>query len=62
MHAVDLFIKQLLVFSAEYQPVVEIFSVVVLRLICYFLLVGCGLLLACPSPPCSAPSGLSFSS
>jgi hypothetical protein len=56
MHAVGLFIQQLLVFSVEYQPVVEIFGVVVLWLICYFLLVGCGLLLACPSPPCSAPA------
>jgi hypothetical protein len=34
MLAVVLFIKQLLVFSAEYQPVVENFGVVVLWLIC----------------------------
>jgi hypothetical protein len=51
MLAVVLFIKQLLVFSVEYQPVVENFDVVVLWLICYILLVGCGLLLACLSPP-----------
>jgi hypothetical protein len=62
MLAVVLFIKQLLVFSAEYQPVVENFGVVVLWLICYFLLMGCGLLLACPSPPGSASGGLPFSS
>jgi hypothetical protein len=62
MLAVVLLIKQLLIFSAEYQPVVENFGVVVLWLICYFLLVTCGLHLACPSPPGLASDGLPFSS
>jgi hypothetical protein len=62
MLAVVLFIKQLLVSSAKYQPVVENFDVVVLWLICYFLLVGCGLLLACPPPRGSAYGDLPFSS
>jgi hypothetical protein len=46
----------------ENQPVGWRFDVMVLMLSCYCLLVSCGLLLACPSPPGSAPGGLSFSS
>jgi hypothetical protein len=57
-----LFNKQLLVFSAEYQPVMDNFDVEVLWLVCYFYLVSCGLLLACPSPPGSAAGCLPFSS
>jgi hypothetical protein len=45
-----------------HQPVVENFGVVVLWLICYFLLVSYGLLLACPSPPGSASGGFPLSS
>jgi hypothetical protein len=53
-----LFNKQLLVFSAEYQPLMDDFGGVVLWLVCGFYLVSCGLLLACPSPPSSAVGSL----
>jgi hypothetical protein len=55
-----LFNKQLLVFSAEYQPLMDDFGGVVLWLVCCFYLVSCGLLLACPSPPSSAAGSLPF--
>jgi hypothetical protein len=46
-----LFSKQLLVFSSEYQPLLDNLGDVILWLIYYFLFVELRLAPACPSPP-----------